>query len=163
SWLAAFQECGVHDFLGIDGPYVDPRSLLVDPAHFRAADLSRPIVLTRSFDLAICLEVAEHLPPTSAGPLVRTLTAAASPVLFSAALPGQGGTAHINEQWPEYWEALFRERGYQRLDPIRKHIWMNPLVEWWYRQNIYLYASGATVSASPRLQLEAKSAKECGM
>jgi hypothetical protein len=51
----------------------------------------------KRFDLAISLEVAEHLPEGSAGALVSTLIEAAPVVVFSAAIKGQSGTNHINE------------------------------------------------------------------
>jgi hypothetical protein len=100
------------------------------------------------------LEVAEHLPEKVGQRLIRSLTEASSLVLFSAAIPGQQGLDHINEQWPSYWQAIFKDYGFQRLDPIRRHIWHNELVDWWYRQNVYLYASEAAIANSASLQTE---------
>lgn len=142
AWLAAFAELGVTDSLGIDGDYVDQSKLLIDRSKFRAADLCRPIDVGRRFDLALCLEVGEHLPHRSSRSLVESLAAAAPLVLFSAAIPGQRGTSHVNEQWPDYWKRRFNDLGYQRLDPFRPRIWRDPDVAWWYQQNLYLYASG---------------------
>ena len=142
AWLAAFAELGVTDSLGIDGHYVDQSKLLIDCSRFRAADLCRPIDVGRRFDLALCLEVGEHLPGRASTILVESLAAAAPLVLFSAAIPGQGGTSHINEQWPVYWERRFNQLGYQRLDLVRPKIWQNQDVELWYQQNLYLYATG---------------------
>lgn len=142
AWLAAFAELGVTDALGIDGDYVDPSKLLIDRSKFRPADLHRPIDVGRRFDLALCLEVGEHLPRRSSRSLVESLVAAAPLVLFSAAIPGQRGTSHINEQWPDYWKRRFNELGYQRLDVLRPKLWQTPDVAWWYQQNLYLYASG---------------------
>jgi len=59
--------------------------------------------------------------------------------LFSAAVPGQGGTEHVNEQWPEYWHDKFANYGFLKLDIIRKEIWLNPSVKYWYRQNTFVY------------------------
>ena len=87
------------------------------------------------------LEVGEHLPKSSAAHLVDSLAAASPLVLFSAAIPGQGGTFHVNEQWPEFWQALFAARGYRRLDFLRPMILANAAVEWWYKQNLYVFAS----------------------
>jgi SAM-dependent methyltransferase len=141
AWLKAFLENDVESVLGLDGDYVDQDKLLIDRELFRAVDLRRPIRLERRFDLALCLEVAEHLPMTSARSLVESLAAAAPVVLFSAALPGQAGTSHINEQWPLYWESVFAERGMRKYDVLRPMIWSDSSVEWWYRQNIYIYAN----------------------
>jgi SAM-dependent methyltransferase len=141
SWLKACLDNGVQTVLGLDGDYVKRDRLVIDREQFRAADLSRPIRLDRRFDLAICLELAEHLPARSARILVESLAQAAPVVIFSAALPGQGGTAHINERWPLYWERLFADCGMHKYDVLRPLIWSNRAIEWWYRQNIYLFST----------------------
>jgi hypothetical protein len=64
-------------------------------------------------DLAMSIEVAEHLPPALGESLVKVLTQASPLVWFTAAQPGQGGTGHINEQPPAYWIARFRALGYE--------------------------------------------------
>ncbi len=143
TWLRAFQENGADTVLGLDGDYVDLNKLRIDRANFRPTDLKQPIRVDRQFDLALCLEVGEHLPAKTCGNLVQALVDFAPVVLFSAALPGQGGTNHINEQWPEFWARRFAKRGYRQLDVIRPQIWQDGRVELWYRQNLYLYANEA--------------------
>ena len=139
-WLAVFREAGVSDLLGVDGEYVDAAKAGLSPSEFVPHDLSRPLTVGRAFDLAVSLEVAEHLPPESADGFVASLTALAPVVAFSAAIPGQGGTNHLNEQWPEYWVAKFAARGFAVVDAIRPAIWSRPDVEWWYAQNLLLFA-----------------------
>ena len=160
AWLKVFKEYGVEVTRGLDGPWVNPSKLLIDKDNFRPVDLSQPFEVTGSYDLGICLEVAEHLPAKVSRPLIRTLTSAAPLVLFSAAVPGQGGTHHINERWPSYWESLFADYGFRRLDPIRRHIWQDHRVQWWYRQNTFLFASEKAISESPTLQEEAEYASK---
>jgi hypothetical protein len=58
--------------------------------------------------------------------------------MFSAALPGQGGQNHINEQWPNYWQELFNGYGYEMIDFFRFKIWNNTKIEYWYKQNLFL-------------------------
>lgn len=60
-------------------------------------------------------------------------------VLFSAAMPFQKGRGHLNEQWPQYWAALFRSQGYGCLDLVRLKIWRDESIALWYRQNLMLY------------------------
>jgi hypothetical protein len=60
-------------------------------------------------------------------------------VLFGAAIPGQGGVSHVNEQWPSWWRAKFAARGYEAFDVFRSRAWTTPGVAWWYRQNTFLY------------------------
>jgi SAM-dependent methyltransferase len=144
TWLRAAEELGVHDYLGYDGAHV--RQLSIPANRFIAADLSRPIATNRKFDLAICCEVAEHLPEAAAKTLVGSLISLSDVVLFSAAIPWQGGVHHVNEQWPAYWQALFRADRYSAHDFIRPRIWNDDRVEWWYRQNTILYVADCAVS-----------------
>lgn len=155
-WLAAFRSHGVTDVLGIDGSYVDRRRLQIDADRFQAADLAKPLLLPRQFDLAVSLEVAEHLPPESASTFVASLVRLAPVVLFSAAIPFQGGTHHVNEQWPDAWAELFREHGYLPLDCIRRQIWWNEFVEISYRQNVMLFAKGEVLQDNPLLRDESE-------
>jgi SAM-dependent methyltransferase len=151
AWLRAFQELGVSAIRGIDGEYVAPSKLFVAPECFTCADLSKSFEVPGRYDLAVCLEVAEHLPDVVAPVLIDKLVEAAPAVLCSAALPGQGGTHHINERMPAYWRALFRRHGYALLDPIRPAILTDTRIEWWYRQNIVLYASEDIIRTMPEL------------
>jgi hypothetical protein len=138
-WAAAFLELGLHDVLTIDGPWV-PRTARVIPAdRFLEHDLSRPLTLNRNFDLALCLEAAEHLPASAAPGLVKALTETAPVVVFSAALPGQGGDGHINERLPSYWADLFAVHGYVCYSDLRTRIWNEEAVEVWYRQNLLCF------------------------
>jgi glycosyltransferase involved in cell wall biosynthesis len=82
---------------------------------------------------------------------VDSLVRHASVVLFSAAIPDQGGTAHLNEQWPSYWAELFARRGYQAYDAIRPAVWDDQQVAWWYRQNILVFADAQARGAHPAL------------
>jgi SAM-dependent methyltransferase len=150
-WLRAFSENGVPRVRGIDGSYVDTSNLYMPPECFTAVNLTEPIKIDEHFDLALCLEVAEHLPGRFSAQLVRGLTDLAPIVLFSAAVPGQGGTGHVNEQWPEYWRRLFEARDFAMLDAIRPLIREDCRVKWWYRQNIVMFASKAAISANPAL------------
>ena len=56
-------------------------------------------------------------------------------------MPYQGGTGHVNEQWPNYWIEQFAQRGYIAVDYIRKRIWDDEAIPWWYRQNILLFVN----------------------
>lgn len=62
-------------------------------------------------DLAICLEVAEHIPTAHAPNLCRLLSGAATTLAFTAAPPGQGGHLHVNNQPQSYWIDLFAKNG----------------------------------------------------
>lgn len=151
AWLAAFEAAGVHDSMGVDGDYVDLSMLRVPRERFHAAKLPAGLDVGRTFDLALCLEVAEHLPGTDAGTLVERLTSLAPVVAFSAAVPLQGGTGHVNEQWPEYWARLFAGRGLVPADAIRPRVWSDERVAWWYRQNFLVFVREADLPRYPGL------------
>ncbi|HWA54742.1 MAG TPA: class I SAM-dependent methyltransferase [Solirubrobacterales bacterium] len=148
-WLAEFVRSGVEDVHGLDGPWVDPARLSIEPARFQAADLENPPELGRRYDLVTSFEVAEHLPPQAAEPFVRYLTELGDTVAFSAAIPFQGGTSHLNERWQSYWSDLFEARGFLAFDLVRPQIWLKPEVEFWYRQNLVVYMSAERAAAFP--------------
>jgi hypothetical protein len=152
TWLSVAQELGVQDVLGVDGSYVSPDLLMIPVAQFHSHDLTTPLSLPRRFDLALSLEVGEHLPAAASSVYVASLTGLAPVVLFSAAIPFQPGDHHVNCQWPEYWAALFAQHGFQPVDYIRKRVWSNPNVEYWYRQNTLLFVNQDALAASPRLR-----------
>lgn len=138
TWLKIFKKHGISDILGIDGNYIDKTKLHIDKNNFLLHDLTAPLIYHKRFDLALCLEVAEHLPENKADNLVNTLTDLADTILFSAALPDQGGQNHINEQSFSYWVQKFNNKGYIVKDLFRKQIWDNKKIDWWYRQNMFL-------------------------
>jgi SAM-dependent methyltransferase len=138
NWLAIAHELGVRDILGVDGSWVKGQ-LAIPQEKFVEHDLSSPLKLDRRFDLVLSLEVAEHLPASAARTFVQSLCGAADVVVFSAAIPGQGGRRHVNEQWPEYWAGLFAELQYDCYDFLRPIIWNNPRVTWHYAQNSMIF------------------------
>jgi hypothetical protein len=151
-WLSVWdRELGISDYLGVEGPYVQKEMVKIPSGKLLLKDLKEPLGLSRKFDLAMSLEVAEHLPESCARQFVRELTVLSDVILFSAAIPGQGGTYHINEQYPEYWASLFKESGYIVIDAIRPQIWNDASVEFWYRQNILLFVKENVLSAYPQL------------
>lgn len=149
-WLAVFRRLGVEDVVGVDAE-VDRSQLEIPPDRFRSHDLNSPLELERSFDLAVCLEVAEHLTPEAGPGLVRSLTRLTDTVLFSAAVPHQGGVGHLNEQWPDYWAALFQEHGFVPCDAIRPQVWNDDRVAFWYAQNTLLYVERSVLERHNRL------------
>jgi SAM-dependent methyltransferase len=155
AWLSVFREHGIEEVLGVDGEWVDPASLLIPRERFQHRDLRQPLELEESFDLAVSLEVAEHLPPENADGFVEALARLAPVVLFSAAIPRQGGVGHLNEQWPDYWAERFARHGFMAADVLRSELWEDREVAWWYAQNTLLFVReelpGLHAAAPPRL------------
>ena len=151
AWLSVFREHGVEEVLGVDGEWVDPARLLIPRERFQHRDLRKPLELEESFDLAVSLEVAEHLPAESADGFVDSLARLAPVVLFSAAIPRQGGVGHLNEQWPDYWAERFARRGFVSVDILRRELWEDGQVAWWYAQNTLLFVREERLAELPGL------------
>ncbi|NNC73153.1 MAG: class I SAM-dependent methyltransferase [Sphingomonadaceae bacterium] len=141
AWAAEWMAAGVKEVLAVDGDYVDQDHLAVPKANFCAHDLLEPLELKRKFDLVQSLEVAEHLPEAVAAQFVDTIVRHGDVVLFSAAVPHQGGEHHVNEQPPEYWRNHFAERGYAAYDWLRPRLVNRRDVKAWYKYNSVLYAN----------------------
>lgn len=142
TFLHEFIEHNITDVLGIDSEWVDKALLTkyLSKDLFVEADLGKKLVLNRRFDLAICLEVAEHIDQEKVGTFIDTVTSLSDVVVFSAAIPGQGGQNHVNEQWLSYWESCFKIHDYVMYDIIRPLIWDNPNIFFWYKQNMVVFA-----------------------
>lgn len=139
TWLAVFLDQHVKEVWGIDGDYIDRSRLQIPENFFLPIDLRMPFNLKRKFDLVLSLEVAEHLPGASSESFVSSLCNHSDRIVFSAAIPGQGGQKHLNEQWIDYWISLFKKNGYDMVDTIRSKIWNEAEVDVWYRQNMFLF------------------------
>jgi hypothetical protein len=122
-WLSVLHDLGVNDIMGYDGAWVEKEMLRIPVENFKAVELDKKYFIERRYDLAMSIEVAEHLPEEAARIFVETLTKASDIVLFSAAIPMQGGQNHINEQWQDYWCNIFKDFGYIGTDIIRRKIW----------------------------------------
>jgi len=146
-WLRAARDLGATRIRGYDIPEIPLASRGLTEDEFVAADLTKPISIESKFDLAISLEVGEHLPFSAAPTFVRSITGAADWVLFGASPPYQGGMGHVNENWMEYWAKLFRQAGYLCYDIIRPRFWHDARVAYYYRQNTCLYVREGTDEA----------------
>jgi cyclopropane fatty-acyl-phospholipid synthase-like methyltransferase len=147
-WLSAYREMGVVDVLGIDGDYVDFSQLAIPRERFIPKDISQVITdIPDRYDLTISLEVAEHIDPSRVENYMENVTKFSDVVLFSAAIPWQGGTHHVNEQWPSYWVKKFGARGYIPIDCLRERIWSLENVAVHYRQNMMFFVKENTMNA----------------
>lgn len=139
AWLAACGERGVKRLIGLDGDWVSSEMMLDPSIDFRRTNLREEIPADERYDLAISLEVAEHLPPESSDGFIRTLVAHADAIVFGAAYLGQPGRDHINTRPHSFWANKFLAQGYLLFDFFRPQFWSDNEVEPWYRQNTFLY------------------------
>lgn len=153
-WLKRFQAEGVTDLCGYDGAWVDARLLQIDRSQFHPCDFEAGIGAERRYSLALCLEVAEHLTPTAGDRLVRSLCGLSSLVVFSAAIPGQGGFRHINERYQSYWIERFARHSYKPFDLLRARLFQESAVRYYYAQNMLVFAGKEQVEAMTELAIE---------
>jgi hypothetical protein len=142
AWLSVFAEKGIDDFIGVDGPWMDQEQLLIPKDRFIAADFSRTIPeLNRKFDLVSCIEVIEHIPDEQGKYLIGQMCSLSDMILFSAAVPWQGGTGHVNERRQSYWMEKFAKHGFVPYDLFRSAIWNDDSINVIYKQNMFLYVN----------------------
>ena len=156
TWLKAFKDRGVSTVVGYDGAWNSQDKMIDKSIVFFSVDLNMPIstATKERYDLAMSLEVAEHLEASSAATIIDSLTALSDTVLFGAAYTKQGGTNHINEQPHSYWAKLFASHDYLPYDLFRPIFWGDDDIEFFYRQNTFLYVKKDTLVT--KLLCEAK-------
>ncbi len=162
TWLKIFEDMGVKDITGVDGTNSN-ESLVINQKNLiihNLNDLIKSFKPIKKYDIALSLEVAEHLNKEAGDALVKSLTSCSDIVLFSASIPDQGGgTNHVNEQWPDYWEKRFRKEGFVAIDAIRLNFWGNENVEPWYYQNTILYVRKGKIKSNSFLKKELEKTK----
>ncbi len=151
NWLSVWEKAGVADICGVDGDYIPKSQLLINEKYFLEADFKKTIVPLKKYDLVMSLEVAEHIPADCAKIFVHSLCGLGDCILFSAAIPHQGGVSHVNEQYPEYWIQLFSSEGYSVYDTIREKIWNNQKIDTCYRQNIFFFIKDSVKNNYPAI------------
>jgi len=147
-WLDVARNLGA-SVVGFEGEWATSLGPAYPGLEIRVADLEQPLKVDQTFDLAMTVEVAEHLSPERADSFVADLVKLAPHVLFSAAVPGQGGNNHVNEQWQSYWADRFAAHGYGPRDIVRPKVWNDRRVAYWYRQNVILYSKGFVTERAP--------------
>jgi hypothetical protein len=150
TWLRIWHSYGASETHGIDGDWVSSDTLEVPQRCFTTVDLSRPVDLRRKFDFVQSLEVGEHIKPQASADFVASIVRHASGLIaFSAAVPGQGGEHHVNEQPPEFWRGLFRTHGYYAFDFVRPRVQHDRRISFWYRFNVLIYVHESRIAELP--------------
>lgn len=144
TWLKVAEEYGADHTVGIEGGWID-EMLFAASGDLIVRDFESPIKLEAKFDLAICLEVAEHVSKNNAQRFIKDICESSDLVLFSAAIEGQGGRGHVNEQNQSYWVKLFLFNGYRCCDVIRSVIWNDDDIDVWYKQNTFVFSKHPSI------------------
>ncbi len=156
-WLYAAEKLGARNVVGVEGEWIQEADVLVDKNRIIVADLATaPPTFQKQFDLAITIEVAEHLPERAANAFCSSLASASDCILFSAAIPGQGGVGHVNEQPLPYWVGKFWQLGYVPIEPVRPFIAGDRSIFPWLRQNLVMFVAYDRLIRSPSLLQHAR-------
>lgn len=141
NFLNQFKKLGVEKILGLDGIWADKYQISnnISLDNFIEYNLDEVFTPNQKYDIAISLEVAEHIDEKYADNFIKTLTNCSDNIVFSAAIPLQGGQNHLNEQWNNYWIKKFELNDYVCMDFLRNEIWDYEDVFWWYKQNILFF------------------------
>ncbi len=141
--LYSFQELGITTLRGYEYSksgieFCQNRGLDVKQFDLRST-LPEDLVCS---DLVCSFEVGEHLPDSLASHYCRFLARLGDTLAFSAAIPGQGGTNHINEQPNSYWITKLTDAGFTHdADETTKlrALWSKLGVTWYYAKNVMLF------------------------
>lgn len=138
AWSHAAIEAGKQP-ISVDGKWVDKIEKKCDKLNYYYQDLNESLNISIKGDLAVCVEVAEHLDPDRSHSFIEDLCSIAPVIVFGAALPRQGGSGHINCHPHSYWIDIFKQNGYYALDAFRSIFWYDGRVGPWYTQNTFLF------------------------
>lgn len=141
-YLEGFWKAGC-EIIGIDKYYRG------NHPHIETWDLTAPLGL-RKRDLAICLEVLEHIPAEDSASVLMNLCKASDTIIFSAAVPGQGGDGHINCQPKQHWIDRFADRGFyvnqKETTYILQNMRVKPNTMGWLMNNLMVLQKAGTES-----------------
>jgi len=151
-WLHYFKLNGVEKIMGYDGGNIDKKISYLEEGEFAKIDFDKGLKVNQRYDLAMSLEVAEHINPKNADMFIKILTDLSDVVLFSAAIPRQSGESHINEQWQSYWAKKFKKNGYVPVDCLRYKLWEKKGMV--YAQNMLLYIKEEKLEQYPEIMKE---------
>ncbi|SRR6266851_1074955 len=154
AWLKAARDCGIDRIVGVEKHY---RPAIDFPAEIISVDVCDPI--ERKSDLAVCVEVAEHIHPDKSELLIENIVRCSDLVLFGAASEHQSGDGHINCRKQSFWAELFMRKGYRLIDFFRAKFWTDPDIVKNYVQNTFLYVQtssqhAASFSGRPLLDVD---------
>lgn len=139
TWCKAATELGITNAYGIDLHKYHEKNMYISESNYHSLDLRKKVKLNYDIDLAISVEVAEHIENKHCQTFLNNICLHSKVVLFSAAVPFQGGRNHINEQPLSYWVNKFNQKGYLLMDYIREQIWNDQSIDIWYRNNCVLF------------------------
>jgi SAM-dependent methyltransferase len=103
---------------GLDAEGIDVSEYAIQQAHESVRPYCRvgsaADELDGRYDLIVCIEVLEHMPPEQAEAAVANFCRHTGDVLFSSSATDYGEATHVNVHPPEHWAELFARHGFLR-------------------------------------------------
>lgn len=140
-WLGAFVKTFQDHWIDaywVNWPRVEKDKLVMNEDRLIIKNLEEFCDFKKWYDMAITIEVAEHIDAKYADNFIKTITSCADIIIFSAAIPWQWWFKHVNEQSPEYREEKFNKLWYRFYDVFRWKFWNNKDIAISHRQNMFL-------------------------
>lgn len=101
---------------GVEAWGVDISPYAISQVHPSVRDFCRIGSITepfeRRYDLIVCIEVLEHMPPDEGMRAITNLCAHSDDILFSSSPDDFREATHLNVQPPEYWAEHFARHGF---------------------------------------------------
>jgi SAM-dependent methyltransferase len=103
---------------GVDATGIDLSTWAIEHAteaakpHVREGSIVEPF--DRQYDLIVCIEVLEHMPPEEAEKAIANFAAHTGDVLFSSTPFDYKEPTHVNVRMPEDWAEAFARHGFYR-------------------------------------------------
>lgn len=140
SHLEPFYKRGV-EVQGVEAHEAAIENAVIPQEHILQHDLREPFEVSKKYDLAISIEVAEHIPERFSDTFVSTISKSSNTIVLTAAQPGQGGDHHVNEQPKSYWVQKFEKRGFIHDEEQAKTLAQLLEVEHsdWVKDNLLLF------------------------
>lgn len=119
-YLEPFYNTGNIHVLGLD--YSAEAVKMAKIPNIVLTDLRQPYNTVSKFDLALCIEVLEHIEEEYADIVVENIINSSDIVIISPATIGQGGVGHVNLQYKKYWKEKFEKEGFQYMEKETKKL-----------------------------------------
>lgn len=106
---------------GVEAWGIDVSEYAISQAHESVREYCQVASITeppsRRYDLTVCIEVLEHIPPAETDAAIASLCASSDRILFSSTPEDQGEATHLNVRPVEAWStAMAREGFFRDLD-----------------------------------------------
>jgi len=136
-YCKAFKEHGWPAVHGYEGTPEIAEIAVYD--NIQVLDLTKRRWVGINYDMVVCLEVGEHIPPKHEQTFIENvLEFTHKDLVLSWAIPGQGGAGHFNERSNEYVIGKFTKNGLIYEDLLSQGL-RNSATLSWFKNTILVF------------------------